>query len=199
MTAELLQGIERFTVTQKLTLMVNRYEIRSATGDGQAGHLLAVAQQKRAAFKEQVTFYQDESRTLPVFSFKARQRLDLGATYDVLDANGQPIGSFRKDFAKSLLRSTWHLEASGLKVTGSERNVGVALGRRIWEATPIGDVIPSPFRFHFDFVDTNGEVLMTSERESSLRDRYLITLPGARLDGRVAAAMAVALDALQSR
>jgi len=199
MTAELLQGIERFTVIQKLTLMVNRYEIRSATGDGQAGHLLAVAQQKRAAFKEQVTFYQDESRTLPVFSFKARQRLDLGATYDVLDANGQPIGSFRKDFAKSLLRSTWHLEAPGVELTGTERSVGVAIGRRIWEATPIGDVVPSPFRFHFDFVDSNGEVLMTSERERSLRDRYLITLPGARLDGRVAAAMAVALDAPQSR
>jgi uncharacterized protein YxjI len=199
MTAELLQGIERFTVTQKLTLMVNRYEIRSVAGNGQAGHLLAVAQQKRAAFKEHVTFYQDESRTTPIFSFKARQRLDLGATYDVLDASGQPIGSFRKDFAKSLLRSTWHLEASGLKLTGSERNVGVAIGRRIWEATPIGDAVPSPFRFHFDFVDANGEVLMTSERGKSLRDRYLITLPGARLDGRVAAAMAVALDALQSR
>ncbi|MFD0043741.1 hypothetical protein ACFVGV_00995 [Pseudarthrobacter scleromae] len=196
---QLAEGIEQFTVIQKLTLMVNRYEIRSVSGDGQPGLLLAVAQQKRAAFKEQVTFYQDELRTLPIFSFKARQRLDLGATYDVLDANGQPIGSFRKDFGKSLLRSTWHLEASGLKVTGSERSLGVAIGRRIWEATPIGDAVPSPFRFHFDFVDSNGEVLMMSERGRSLRDRYLITLPGARLDGRVAAAMAVALDALQSR
>jgi hypothetical protein len=196
---QLAAGIEQFTVTQKLTLMVNRYDIRSVTGDGQPGHLLAVAQQKRAAFKEQVTFYQDESRTLPLFSFKARQRRDLGATYDVLDANGQLLGSFRKDFGKSLLRSTWHLEASGLKVTGRERSLGVAIVRRIWEATPIGDAIPSPFRFHFDFVDPNGEVLMTSERGRSLRDRYLVTLPGARLDGRVAAATAVALDALQSR
>jgi hypothetical protein len=199
MSAELAQGIDRFTVAQKLTLMVNRYEIHSVTVDGQPRHLLAVAQQKRAAFKEQVTFYQDESRTLPLFSFKARQRLDLGATYDVLDAGGQPIGSFRKDFGKSLLRSTWHLEASGLRVTGSERSLSVAIGRRIWEATPIGDAIPSPFRFHFDFVDSNGEVVMISERGRSLRDRYLITLPGTRLDGRVAAAMAVALDALQSR
>lgn len=199
MSAELAQGIDRFTVTQKLTLMVNRYEIHSVTVDGQPRHLLAVAQQKRAAFKEQVTFYQDESRTLPLFSFKARQRLDLGATYDVLDADGQRIGSFRKDFGRSLLRSTWHVEASGLSVTGSERSLGVAIGRRIWEATPIGDALPSPFRFHFDFVDSNGEVVMTSERGRSLRDRYLITLPGARLDSRVAAAMAVALDALQSR
>lgn len=199
MSEELLRGIDRFTVTQKLTPMVNRYEIRSVAGDGQPGLLLAVAQQKRAAFKEQVTFYQDESRTMPIFSFKARQRFDLGATYDVLDAGGQPIGSFRKDFGKSLLRSTWHLEASGLKVTGSERSFGVAIGRRIWEATPVGDAIPSPFRFHFDFVDSDGKVLMASERGRSLRDRYLITLPGALLDGRVAAAMAVALDALQSR
>jgi uncharacterized protein YxjI len=196
---ELAAGIEQFTVTQKLTLMVNRYEIRSVVRDGQPGHLLAVAQQKRAAFKEQVTFYQDESRTLPLFSFKARQRLDLGATYDVLDADGHTIGSFRKDFGKSLLRSTWHLEASGLKVTGSERSLGVAIGRRLWEATPLGEAVPSPFRFHFDFVDSNGEVLMMSERGRSLRDRYRVTLPGARLEGRVAAAMAVALDALQSR
>jgi hypothetical protein len=32
-----------------------------------------------------------------------------------------------------------------------------------------------------------------------LRDRYDVRVPEARVDGRVAAAMAVALDALQSR
>jgi len=42
-------------------------------------------------------------------------------------------------------------------------------------------------------------VLMSSVRKRSLRDRYDVTVPGGRLDGRVAAAMAVALDALQSR
>jgi hypothetical protein len=40
---------------------------------------------------------------------------------------------------------------------------------------------------------------MTSERSRSLRDRYVVAVPGAKLDGRVAAAMAVALDALQAR
>jgi len=42
-------------------------------------------------------------------------------------------------------------------------------------------------------------VVLTSQRRRTLRDRYDVTVPGARLDGRVAAAMAVALDALQSR
>jgi hypothetical protein len=195
-----LAKIEKFTVTQKLTMMVNRYEIRTALPDGSPGDLIAVAQQKRMAFKEEVTFYADEKRTQPVFSFKARQRMDLGATYDVKDAAGQPIGWFRKDFGKSLLRSTWHLGTNdGLELFGQERNKNVALARRVWEFLPyIGD-LPSPFLFHFDFTDPAGRVLLTSIRKRSLRDRYNVDVPGGEVDGRVAAAMAVALDALQSR
>jgi uncharacterized protein YxjI len=195
-----LAKIERFTMTQKITLMVNRYEIRSANPDGSPGELLAFAQQKRMAFKEQVTFYTDEKRTHPVFSFKARQRLDLGATYDVLDAAGQPIGWFRKDFGKSLLRSTWHLGTpNGLELFGQERNANIAIARRLWEFIPLVSDLPSPFLFHFDFTDAGGQVLLSSVRKRSLRDRYNVEVPGAQLDGRVAAAMAVALDALQSR
>ena len=108
-----LRTAERFAVNQRITLMVNRYEIRELRPDGQTGDLLAFAQQKRLAFKEEVTFYTDEARTQPVFSFKARQRLDLGATYDVMDAAGQPIGWFRKDFGKSILRSSYHLGTPG--------------------------------------------------------------------------------------
>ena len=124
---ESLQHAERLAVTQKLTMMVNRYEIRAMDESGQVGAVLAVAQQKRAAFKEQVTFYADETRNTPLFSFKARQRLDIGAVYDVLDAHGRPIGSFRKDFGKSLLRSTWHLDAEGVQAVGTERSAGVAV------------------------------------------------------------------------
>ncbi len=192
-------GLDRFAVTQKITLMVNRYEIRTLDPDGRPGPLLAMAQQKRLAFKEQVTFFADEQRTRPVFGFKARQRLDLGATYDVTDAAGTPIGWFRKDFGRSLLRSTWHLGASGIEATGSERNPTVAVVRRLWELLPVVSDLPSPFVFHFDFVDASGQVVLSSQRKRTLRDRYEITVPGARLDARVAAAMAVALDALQSR
>lgn len=194
-----LVGIERFLVTQRITMMVNRYEVRAVAADGSPGSLLALAQQKRMAFKEEVTFYADEDRHVPVFSFKARSRMDLAATYDVRDAAGTPIGLFRKDFAKSLLRSTWHLEAAGVRATGRERSAGVALARRAWEMLPVVENLPSPFLFHFDFVDEAGNVVLSSQRARTLRDRYSVTVPGARLDGRVAAAMAVALDALQSR
>lgn len=179
-----------FLVQQKLTLMVNRYAIHETTPDGTPGRLMAVAQQKRLAFKEQVTFYADEERTRPVFSFKARQALDLGAGYDVYDEAGAPIGFFRKDFAASLLRSTFHVSAPGLEATGRERNQAVALLRRF---------VDFPFAFHFDFADQQGQPVLHVDRRFSMRDRYVVQVPDQRLDFRLAAAIAVALDALMAR
>lgn len=199
-----LAHLQHFFVSQRLTMMVNRYEIRAAAADGSEGPVVAMAQQKRLAFKEQVTFYADEARTTPVFSFKARTRLDLGATYDVLDAQGTPIGWFRKDFAASLLRSSWHLGTpDGLEAFGTERNATIAVLRRVWDVLPVVGDIPLPFLFHFDFRAPDGSIVLSSERRRSLRDRYDVHLPqagnGWQLDWRVGLAMAVALDALQSR
>ena len=98
--------VPAFFVKQRITVMVNRYEILAANPDGTEGHLLALAEQKRMKLKEEVVFFSDESRSRPVFSFKARQRLDVHAEHDVLDEHGQVIGYFRKRFGVSLLRST---------------------------------------------------------------------------------------------
>ena len=189
MTAQMY--LPKFFVKQKLTMMVNRYEVHEAGADGSVGRLMAVAQQKRMAFKEHVTFYRDDQRSDPVFSFQARQVMDLGTGYDVRDAAGTPLGSFRKDFGQSLLRSTFHLSAPGLEATGQERNQVVAVLRRF---------VDLPFAFHFDFKDqATGAVVMSSERQVSLRDRYVVTVPDQRLDFRLAASMAVGLDALLAR
>ena len=192
--------VPAFFVRQRITVMVNRYEILAANPDGTEGHLLAFAEQKRMKLKEEITFFADESRNRRVFSFKARQRLDVHAEHDVFDEYGNPIGSFSKQFGASLLRSTWNLSAPGINAVGRERRPAIAILRRIWDFIPyIGDVWV-PFVFHFDFVDTaTGQVVLVSERQKAIRDRYSVTVPDPRLDFRVAASMAVALDALQSR
>lgn len=192
--------VPTFFVSQRITVMVNRYEVRAANPDGTEGQLLALAEQKRMKLKEEVIFYADESKTRRVFSFKARQRLDVHAQHDVFDEHGRPLGMFSKDFGASLLRSTWHLSAPGLEAVGQERRLSIALLRRVWDFLPyVGDVWV-PFVFHFDFLDSaTGQPVMTSERRMAIRDRYTVTVPDPRLDFRVAASMAVALDALQSR
>ena len=179
----------RFWVAQKFTLMVNRYTVSVALPDGSVGEEICFVEQKRMAFKEEVTFRRDG---VPWFRFKARRVMDLGATYDVTTMDGQPIGLFRKDFGKSLLRSTWHLEQAGaLGATGQERNLAVAILRRVQ------DTIPLPF--HFDFTAADGHPVMSLTRKMALRDKYLLEIHDPVLDRRLAIAMAVALDALQSR
>ena len=184
--------VPQFFVKQKLTLMVNRYEIYATTPDGNLGQLMAFAEQKRMAFKEEVTFFTDSTKTRKVFGFKARKVIDLGSGYDVTDEAGAPIGFFRKDFGASLLRSTFHMEGPGFAGTGQERNMVIALLRRFTDIS----FLP----FHFDFVDAQtGAPLMSSQRRMSIGDRYDVTVPDPRVDFRVAAAMAVGLDALMSR
>jgi len=191
-------AVPAFFVRQQVTVMVNRYEILAADSHGAEGRLLAVAEQKRLRLKEEVTFRDGSDR--PWFSFRARQRLDVHAEHDVFDEYGAVLGSFSKDFTASLVRSTWRLTAPGVDAVGRERRPGIAVLRRVWDALPVVGDVWVPFVFHFDFVDLRtGETVMVSERRKTVVDRYDVTVPGAHLDFRVAAAMAVALDALQSR
>ena len=80
--------VPSFFVKQKITLMVNQYRVIERLPDGSEGRLLAFAQQKRMSFKEKVFFYADEAKTQELFSFKARQGLDVRAEHDVF-ANGR--------------------------------------------------------------------------------------------------------------
>ena len=180
-----------FYVKQKFAMTTNRYEVVGANPDGSLGASLGVAQQKRMALKEEVTFFADESRTRPVFSFKARRMMDLNAGYDIFDEQHQQIGFFRKDFGASLLRSTFHVEGPGYTGTGQERSQAVALLRRF------ADIPFLPI--HFDFTSSDGQPLIAVERQGTVRDRYTVKVPDPRVDFRVAAAIAVAMDALMAR
>ena len=189
MTAEMY--LPTFFVKQRLTMMVNRYEVLQAEPDGSMGQLLGLAEQKRMALKEQVTFFSDATKSRPVFGFKARAVMDLGSGYDITDEAGGQIGFFRKDFGASLLRSTFHLEGPGYAGSGQERSQAVALVRRFTDI---------PFLpIHFDFAEASGQPLLSIERQASMRDRYVVNVPDQRVDFRVAAALAVAMDALMAR
>ncbi|MEU3649002.1 hypothetical protein AB0E59_36900 [Lentzea sp. NPDC034063] len=194
-----LQNVHALHVHQKVTFMVNRYEV-FVDDNGQPGQLVGFAEQKRLKIKERVTIYTDSSKSRVLFEFNARKAIDLGSGYDVTDEQGRSIGLFRKDFAKSLLRSTWHLEQPGWgQTTGAERNKWLAGFRRLWGWIPyIGDA-PFPMRYHFDFTTENGASVFSVDKKTWVRDHYLVTVQDPGVDRRLVIAQAVALDALQSR
>jgi hypothetical protein len=182
-----------FVLRQRFAMTTNRYELQALSPDGQPGQMLGVALQKRFALKEEVTFYADETKARRVFCFKARSVMDLNAGYDVFDEAHEQIGFFRKDFGASLLRSTFHLEGPGYAGTGRERSQAVALIRRFVD-------LPFPFlAIHFDYATAEGQQLLSVERQVTVRDRYTVQVPDPRVDFRVAAAVAVAMDAMMGR
>jgi uncharacterized protein YxjI len=191
MDLDTLQQQTRFFLSQKITVTVNRYSISTVGSDGTPAEQVAFAQQARFKLREEVTFYQDESRQSSLFGFKARQMIDIGATYDIVDSAGRVIGSFRKLPMQSLLRSTWQLESAGVPpATGAERNAFYALIRRFTDL----NFLP----YHFDFA-RDGQSVMSVERQWSIRDQYAVEITDPHIDRRVALAQAVALDALQAR
>ena len=208
MTAFAHADVARFTIRQRVQLVGNRYEVRVAGPDDTEGELAAFVQQKTFALKEDLRFYADEEKATELFRVKARQRFDPRARYHVTDAAGAEIGELKKEFKRSLSRSTWRVYAPDGEeaMWATERSLVRSLLRR---ALSLGGFIPIvgdilgliPIRYHFDFFA--GERRVGSfERRFGIRDRYILDLSGdeeRRIDRRVAIALAIAMDALQAR
>jgi uncharacterized protein YxjI len=192
-------GPRRLHIHQKISPMQNVYRVFTDEG-GAAGAQIGMVKQKRMALREQFTVYRDEASTQPVMTIKADRRIDFRSAMTVTDAaTGQPIGQLRKKAASSLLRSTWEVEQPGLPVfTVTERSMAIALLRRFWGLIPVVSAVPVPWVFHFDGT-YNDKTLLTHTRRWGLRDRYVLDLLVPELDWRLAVALAIVLDAMQSR
>jgi hypothetical protein len=186
---------DKFLIKQLIRPMVNLYEVTTH------GAPVAFVRQKRMALKEDIRAFADESETEEVFRIKARSMIDIGGRYDVAAGDGTPIGALVKVFGASLLRSTWRVvDAADQELfVATERSATIAIGRRIADFLPYGDVIPIPY--HFVFREGERE-LGGLTRILGLRDQYELDLsgdPDRRVDRRLAVALAIALDALQAR
>jgi uncharacterized protein YxjI len=163
-------------------------------------------EQKRFTFKEDIRFFDGESTRVELLRIKARQAFDPTATYDVTLATGERIGQLQKVFGKSLLRSTYRIyDANATKIaTAEERSLPVAIFRRITQFIPlisdVADWLPIPY----DFVFKRGEQVLGHNRKRlfAFADIYEIDLredPQRTLDRRLVLALAVGMDALQTR
>ncbi|MBA3347561.1 MAG: hypothetical protein H0T13_03280 [Actinobacteria bacterium] len=190
------QTADRFVIDQLIRPMVNLYRIQAD------GTPVAFVRQKRMAIKEDIRFYADESQTDELFRIKARAVMEFSGRYDVTTPAGERVGVLGKVFGKSLLRSTWSImDANEQELAiAKERSVPIAILRRAIDLVPYGDFIPIPFHFTIDTVE--GAHLGDLNRRFGVRDTYDLDLSGdtARtIDRRLAIALGIALDALQSR
>ena len=191
---------DRFVLRQRWAPVINRYEFSLPEG----GEPFCFVEQKRFKFKEDIRFYADDTKSVELMRIKARQRFDPRATYDVTAPDGSKIGEIQKVFGASLIRSTYAIHSPAGEVRAQERNLVVALFRRLVGLIPyVGDFADwLPIPYHFDF-KRDGQALGVHERRfGSVRDVYNIDFSAdseRTLDRRLVLAIAVGMDALQAR
>ena len=192
---------DAFFVDQLIKPIANLYRISTLGSDGGPGQPVAFVRQKKLSIREDIRFLADESETEELFRLKARQVFDVRGRYDVTTPEGERIGTLEKVFGISLLRSTWRVYGADEQqvALAQEKSIHVALFRRLIDFVPYGELAPVVFQFT---ILIDGREAGELRRPLGIRDRYTLTLTGdpeRRLDRRVAVALAIALDALQSR
>ncbi|MEL7472012.1 MAG: hypothetical protein AAGK04_01740 [Planctomycetota bacterium] len=124
---------ERYTIRRKLLKVLGAAFHVYATD----GMLVAYCQQKAFKLREDIRLYTDESKSIELFSLKARSVLDFSTTYDVALPTGESLGSLRRKGLKStFLRDQWLIfDAEGRDAAEiKEKNATLAMLRRLNDA-----------------------------------------------------------------
>jgi len=191
-----------YFVDQLIRPIANLYRISTLGPDGSSpGEPLAFVRQKKLAIREDIRFFADESESEELFRIKARAVFEVRGRFDLTTPEGERIGLLEKVFGISLLRSTWRIyDANEQQVAlAQEKSTPIAILRRAIDLVPYGELVPILFQFT---ILMDGREVGELRRPMGLRDRYILKLdgdPDRRIDRRVAVALAIALDALQSR
>ncbi|HSB37718.1 MAG TPA: hypothetical protein VLD13_01420 [Gaiellaceae bacterium] len=199
-----LEGADRLLIQQVFKPIANEYRISVPTpGSSDEGRPLLYVKQKKMKIKEDIRFRLSPDDDAHVFMIKSKSVFEFRGRHNVLDADGQVIGTLEKDFTRSLLRSHWHVrDPAGTELLeGHEASWVVALVRRFAD---IGvDWLSLLTWLPFNFVLRRGERQVGTYKRvlGKLRDRYVLELGPelADVDRRLILALAIGLDALQDR
>jgi len=137
--------------------------------DGQ-GNKLGRVKKKAFKLKEDIRLCDESNLDHELLQLKARQIIDFGVTYDVIDSQTQQrIGALRRKGLRSMLRDAWEILNYDDQVIGKihEDSWGMAFIRRF-----VFGLIPQ--KYH---AEVNGQVVARFRRNTYiLRDKLQLTI-----------------------
>jgi uncharacterized protein YxjI len=199
-----IESSSRFLIQQVFKPIANEYRISiPPPGSTEEGPPLLFVKQKRLTIREDIRFRVDPDSDEHLFMIKAKTVFEFRGRHDVLDSDGSQIGLLEKDFARSLIRSHWHVrDLAGTELfEGYEASWSIAIARRIAGFLPEWFSVLTWLPFNFVLMRQGQQVGSYKRVLGKLRDRYLLELePGLEdVDRRLVLAFAIGLDALQDR
>jgi hypothetical protein len=133
MTQHSVLNTTNFTVRRKvLKLLGGAFHIYDANEQ-----VIAYSKMKAFKLKEDIRLYTGEDMQTEIISIQARQVIDFGASYDVVDAQQRvKVGTLRRKGLKSMIRDEWLILDPQDREIGliQEDSTALALVRRFVDA-----------------------------------------------------------------
>jgi uncharacterized protein YxjI len=164
-----------------------------------AGNVLMYSKQKAFKLREDIRLYTGEDMRTELLTIQARQIIDFGAAYDVVDARARAkVGALKRKGLKSMLRDEWVVMDAQDREIGliREDSTVLALIRRFVDAAAMF----MPQKYH---AEIGGQPAATFQQNMNPFVRKL-TLdfsmdPQARFDRRLGIAAATLLSAVEGK
>ena len=164
-----------------------------------AAGIAAIAVGATLSKKRHVLFYRDESQHELLLEVKQDQKFVLfNATFTLVDAAGQMLGRFQKNYIYNIFRKRWRFFSPEgiLQYVAKEDSIILSLLRRL--LGPLFGLL----RTNYIILDADERIVGEFNRKLTLLDRYVLDLSQDRarsLDRRVAVALGVMLDTGERR
>lgn len=139
-----------------------------------SGNVVFYVKQKAFKLKEDITVFGDEAQSRPLFSIKADRILDFKANYAFSAANGQAVGSIRRQGMKSLWKAHYDITTpeGTLQMTITEENPWIKVAEAVLAEVPIvGFVAAYMLNPTYAVTTSSGAIVMRLRKTRSMVDR----------------------------
>jgi uncharacterized protein YxjI len=158
-------------------------------------NLYGFCEQKRFKIKEDIRVYDDENKNNEWLVIKQKNFIDAWGGFDIYDPNaGVLLGTVRKKFWNSILRTRWELLDSEGQNIGvlEEDSLGYAIARR----TFLG-ILPKKYTLHT--IGNNVPITMRQKFNPIIKKLVVNIPPEHPFDRRYIAGLALVIAALDGR
>ena len=159
-------------------------------------NLYGFCEQKRFRIKEDIRIYDDENKNNEWLVIKQRNLVDAWGGFDIVDPRENLLlGSIRRKFWKSVLRTKWELLDSDGNEIGMliEDSLGYAIARRVL----LGILLPKKFTL---WTSADQQPITMRQKFNPLIKKLVVTIPsGHAFDRRFIAGLAMVIAAVDGR
>ncbi|MFM7322937.1 MAG: hypothetical protein ACKO5K_15670 [Armatimonadota bacterium] len=160
------------SLTFKIVTLASEVAITDASGS-----TVAYVKQKAFRLKEDIEVFADASKSRLLYRIKADRVIDFSARYHFSDAEGNPIGSIKREGMRSLWKATYEVadEAGRVVFRVSEANPWVKVFDSLMSEIPIVGMFTG-YLFHpaYHLAGSDGTVSLTLEKQASLLGRKFV-------------------------